>query len=95
MRLFYIFQQYFQMLQSDDETLFILYYVNKISFQKFYLTEKNVTIILATKQTDFVGFFGKLFKTFYDCNFTLNLVKSLFITMKYLVCYYKTLFVFL
>ena len=45
------------MLQSDDEKLFILYYIYKISFKKIYLPEKNVTTIFATKLTDFVDFY--------------------------------------
>ena len=64
-------------------------------FYKFYFIHKNVTVIFATKSTDFVDVDGKLFLKFYDCTLTLNLVKSLFIIMKYFVYYYKTLFVFL
>ena len=44
---------------------------------------------------DFVDVDGKLFQKFYDCTFTLNLVKSLFIIIKYFVYHYKTLLVFL
>ena len=37
------------MLQSDEKTLFILYYIHKIVFYKFYFTHQNVTVIFATK----------------------------------------------
>ena len=42
---------------------FFKYYITKISFIKFYLTSKNVTVIL--KWTNFTNFYGKLFKILY------------------------------
>ena len=36
---------------------------------------KNVSVIFASKLTNFTDFYDKLLKNLYDCNFTLNLVK--------------------
>ena len=55
------------------------HYFFNIIFIKFYFIHKNVTVIFATKYTNFVDVDRKLFKKFYDCTFTLNLVKFLFV----------------
>ena len=45
-------------------------------FYKFYLIQKKVSVIFASKLTNFTDFYDKLLKNLYDCNFTLNLVKN-------------------
>ena len=45
-------------------------------FYKFYLIQKNVSVIFASKLTNFTDFYDKLLENLYDCNFTLNLVKK-------------------
>ena len=45
-------------------------------FSKFYLIQKNVSIIFASKLTNFTDFYDKLLKNLYHCNFTLSLVKN-------------------
>ena len=35
-----------------------------------------MSVIFASKLTSFTDFYDKLLKKFYDCNFTLNLVKK-------------------
>ena len=46
-------------------------------------------MIFETKLINFLNCYGKLFKKFYGCNFTLNLVKYLLNIIKYFVYYYK------
>ena len=45
-------------------------------FSKFYLTQKNVSVIFASTLMNLTDFYSQLFKKLYDCDFTLNLVKK-------------------
>ena len=64
------------MLQMMTKHYFILHYISKMLFQKFYLIQKNVSVIFASKLTNFTDFYDKLLKNLYYCNFKLNLVKK-------------------
>ena len=46
-------------------------------FQKFYLIQKKVSFIFASKLMDFTDFYDKLLENLDDCNFTLNLVERI------------------
>ena len=49
---------------------FFLQYISKIINLKFsFNLQKNVRVILASKETNFTDFYGKLFKNLYDYNF--------------------------
>ena len=45
-------------------------------YWKFYLIQKNVSAIFASKLTNFTDFYDKLLENLYDGNYTLNLVKK-------------------
>ena len=45
-------------------------------FYNFYSIPKNVSVIFASKLMNFTDFYNKLFKNLYDCNFTLNYIKT-------------------
>ena len=47
-----------------------------------------MTVIFVSKSMNFTNFYGKWLKKFYYRNFTINLVKSLFIIIKYYLCFY-------
>ena len=66
----------FPNVANDDKTLFFLYNISKMLFNKFNLIQKNVSVIFASKLMDFTDFYDKLLENLYDCNFTLNLVKK-------------------
>ena len=48
------------MLQMMTEHYFFLHYISKMLFYKFYLTQKNVSIIFASQLTNFTDFYDKL-----------------------------------
>ena len=52
-------------------------------FKIFYLIQKNVSVISASKSMNFTDFYDKLLKTLYGCNFTLNLVKKFSQNLRY------------
>ena len=56
---------------NDEETKFFFY----IIFLKCYLILKNVSVIFASKLTNFTDFY-ELLKKLYDCSFILNLVEK-------------------
>ena len=64
------------MLQMISKHYSFLHYISKILFSKFYLIQKNVSVIFVSKLTTFTDFYDKLLKNLYDCNFTLNWVKK-------------------
>ena len=64
------------MLQMMTKHYFIRHYICELLFQKFYLIQKNVRVIFASKLTNFTDFYDKLLENLYGCNFTLNLVKK-------------------
>ena len=62
---------------NDDKKFFFLHYVSKMLFYKFYSTQKNVSVIFASKLMNFTDFCDNFYDKFvWLYNFTLNLVKK-------------------
>ena len=70
---------------------FIFYFYNFILEILFNSYQKNLIVIFASKETNLIDVYDKLFKKFYARNFTLNLVKSSFSIIKYYEYFYNGL----
>ena len=54
------------MLQMMMKHYFFLHYISKMVFYKFYLIQKNVSVIFASKLMNFRNLYDNLLKNLYD-----------------------------
>ena len=61
----------------------------------FYSIQENVSGIFESEPMNFTDFYDKLLKNLYDCNFTLNLVKTMTYRGNTVILPYQNFSVFL